>query len=123
MLSTSTAGSPSAFDVLAQTTNGPLTATIASPNAGTPPRLHAALRTSCGPARVALSHAFAGTFELRGFPFLPPAVEARPVPGRRIERTAAGMGMVAGRVVLHGAEGREGRVTVETSNAPLLFSL
>ena len=129
--------SPGEFRVLAQTVNGPLSATFATSSASAGPvaRLSATLSTQNGPARVELPPMFAGTFELRGFPFLPPVFTERPyVPSaggrvRRVQRTGVGLwqpGVVSGRVWWEPARADEhpgSTVSVVTSNAPLRLIL
>ena len=125
----------STFDILAQTANAPLIATLTT-NAGTAPaapggaRIKGTFTTANAPAQVTLPRTFAGAFDLRGFPFLQPSVREQPCTSngrfRHVERANAGYGQVVGRVVWDPAGlevGREGSVSVQTTNAPLQLML
>ena len=125
----------SAYDDLAQTINGPLHVTLTTDN-GTAPEVPGSARlkgTFCtinAPVRVSLRRTFAGTFDLRGFQFLPPSVRAQPCTNnghtRRVQHTGSRHGRVTGTVVWDPAGlevGREGSVSVQTTNGSLKLSL
>ncbi|KAI0698306.1 hypothetical protein C8T65DRAFT_697896 [Cerioporus squamosus] len=121
----------SKFDVVAHTTNGPVTVAFVEQTANS--RVIASLQTTNAPASVKMHPAFEGQFKLRSSPFLPPTViesrvEDRAGHGRvrRITKQVVGPGMVAGSVAWGASaadEQRHGRVEVQTANAPLQFSL
>lgn len=94
--------------------------------------LNASLQTCNAPAWVAMHSTFEGRYELHGFAFLRPSVRvihAQDPTGRRRRRdlatTSTGMGVVRGYVRWQPAsagsinQGREGYVSVRTTNAPL----
>ncbi|TFK87391.1 hypothetical protein K466DRAFT_565394 [Polyporus arcularius HHB13444] len=120
------------FDVVARTTNGPLTVVFAEQKVNS--RLGASLHTTNAPASVKMAPAFEGQFELRSSSFLPPTITESRVPQDRtghgrvrfITKQSVRPGMLSGNVLWGkaAAEGaKHGRVEVQTTNAPLKFML
>ncbi|PIL33806.1 hypothetical protein GSI_04431 [Ganoderma sinense ZZ0214-1] len=130
LISTAPNATGGAFNVTANTTNGPLT--VVFQDAPVNSLLNASLQTCNAPARVAMHSTFEGRYELHGFAFFSPSVRVLPAQdptGRRRRRdlatTSSGMGVVRGYVRWQptsaggNGQGREGYVTVRTTNAPL----
>ena len=121
------------FEVVATTTNAPLSAIVSQQPHDA--HIRAAFMTQNAPARVTLQPAFEGRFELRSSVFTPPSVRlSHAQPGdpagmgrtRRVLQQRRGSGTVVGSAVWEPMmywDGREGQVTVQTSNAPLQLSL
>ncbi|RPD57421.1 hypothetical protein L226DRAFT_573452 [Lentinus tigrinus ALCF2SS1-7] len=119
------------FDVVAHTSNSPLTVAFVEQPANS--RLVASLQTANGPASVKMHPAFEGQFELRSSFFMPPTMTEGRVQdpagagrARTVTKHGVGSGAITGSVswgVGAGRVQRVGRVEVQTSNAPLQFSL
>ena len=119
------------FDVVAHTTNAGLT--VAFVEQALHSRLVASLQTTNAPASVKMHPAFEGQFELRSSFFFPPTLtegRVRDPAGvgrvRMVAKHGVGPGTVAGSVSWGtGARNVQsnGRVEVQTANAPLQFSL